>query len=381
VASERPGASDMDTANGSGPTWQLRFQSGPLHGRVVALRAGDNLVGSAGECAVMLPGGDAQPRHLIVHVGELVVAVQRLDDAAVQLNGEPMQHARRSAMPGDVLCVGSVELQLERAVPVVETRDPMFDPDGSMPRAAAPSIDPARRQLGFKLGAGLLVAAIVGLVLLPLAAPGALRSGQTTQDGIDWVKRVTIDYPEVEVVANGAGQVSVRGFVESTLRKQALARTLEPIAGRATVSVRSADDVVDQATRYLAEPGVAVSYQGKGRLLVTGTARDEAVRERIGHLSAELHPDVLVVSQVRVRDNVEAPKPRAASDWRDHLPAKLVSITSGRGGMRYIQLANGARYYEGAVLKSGAEIKRIEADGTVVVTEPPVAEVVSGSRP
>jgi type III secretion protein D len=34
--------------------------------------------------------------------------------------------------------------------------------------------------------------------------------------------------------------------------------------------------------------------------------------------------------------------------------------------MRHIQLANGSRYYEGSVLRSGAELTRIEADGLVV---------------
>ena len=52
--------------------------------------------------------------------------------------------------------------------------------------------------------------------------------------------------------------------------------------------------------------------------------------------------------------------------WQELLPARLVGITEGEDGLRSIQLANGSRYYEGSVLKSGAELQHIEADGLVI---------------
>ena len=368
-----------DTIDPPSPTWQLRFQSGPLKGRTVPLQAGENVIGSSGGCSVMLPGDEARPRHLVVQIGELVVSLQREDDAPVQLNGEPMQHLRRSAMPGDVIGVGSMELLLEQVLPAIEPVDPMFDSTPTVARVL-PHVEPvsALQSRGFKVGLGLLATAIVALMLLPWAAAPVDRGVPATEAGLDWVRKLTADYPEVEVVANGSGSVMVRGFVESSLRKQGLLRLLEPHAGRISASVRSADEVVEQATRFLADPGIAVSYQGKGRLLVSGTARDESVRERIRHLGSELHPDMLVTSQVAVRDVVEVPRPQAALDWKDHLPARLVSITSSPGGMRYLQLANGARYFEGAMLKSGVEIKRIEADGTVILSGEPRPATAEG---
>jgi hypothetical protein len=52
--------------------------------------------------------------------------------------------------------------------------------------------------------------------------------------------------------------------------------------------------------------------------------------------------------------------------WQELLPARLVSITESSDGMRSIQLANGNRYYEGSVLRSGAELQRIDAGGLVL---------------
>jgi type III secretion protein D len=40
----------------------------------------------------------------------------------------------------------------------------------------------------------------------------------------------------------------------------------------------------------------------------------------------------------------------------------MVSITEDDNGTRFIQLANGTRYYEGAVLRSGAELQGISVD-------------------
>ena len=46
--------------------------------------------------------------------------------------------------------------------------------------------------------------------------------------------------------------------------------------------------------------------------------------------------------------------------------ARMVSITEDSNGLRHIQLSNGNRYYEGSVLRSGAELKSIDADGLVL---------------
>jgi hypothetical protein len=42
------------------------------------------------------------------------------------------------------------------------------------------------------------------------------------------------------------------------------------------------------------------------------------------------------------------------------LPARIVGVTDDGNGSRYIQLANGSRYYEGSVLRSGTRLDRID---------------------
>jgi type III secretion protein D len=49
----------------------------------------------------------------------------------------------------------------------------------------------------------------------------------------------------------------------------------------------------------------------------------------------------------------------------------MVGITDDGRGLRYIQLANGSRYYEGSLLRSGAELTRIEDDHLVITGGPP----------
>ena len=68
------------------PGWCLRFLSGAMKGRTIELRPGANAVGSAGDCDVMLPGGDVLARHLVFNVGELVVSVHKSAEAEVLLN-------------------------------------------------------------------------------------------------------------------------------------------------------------------------------------------------------------------------------------------------------------------------------------------------------
>ena len=48
--------------------------------------------------------------------------------------------------------------------------------------------------------------------------------------------------------------------------------------------------------------------------------------------------------------------------WQKVLPSRMVSITDDGQGLRYIQLANGNVYFEGAVLKSGDELANLSPD-------------------
>ncbi|MBX3621594.1 MAG: forkhead-associated protein [Rhizobacter sp.] len=350
-----------------------------MRGRTLSLKPGANVVGSSGECDVMLPGGDVLPQHLVFNVGELVVSVQRVGAAAVELNGEPMQAPRRSVVAGDVLRVGSVELQLDRVYVTLQERDPMFaGPESVLPPAAQEALAvPAPRPLR-RVGVAVVVLSLVGIVGLSVwSGRSDARRAATPGANLQAVEQLIKPYPEVEAVALAGGGLNVRGYVESRARREALRQALAPYGGAVSVNVVSADDMIEQARRFVSDPGVTIAYAGQGRLVVSGTVEDEAVRQQIRRLGEDLHPMVLVSDKVTyrprpVRDDGGAEARAQWEAWQNVLPARMVGITEDASGLKYIQLANGNRYYEGALLRSGAELKRIDADGLVLSGgEPP----------
>lgn len=355
--------------------WCLRFLSGAVKGRTIVLRPGANVLGSGSECEVMLPGSDVLPRHLVFGVGDLVVSMQRLGAATARLNGEEMQQPRKSMVAGDIVSVGQIDFQLDRSYPVGHREDRMFAPPHSAPPgdAAQAAQRPALAgwRLAYWVGGVLVLLAAIGLGALWLGGMGSGPGEGAGSVDLVAVERALAPFPEVEVLAAPGGRFSVRGYVESKQRRQALEQAMAPFARKVSVGVLQAEDMVEQARRYVGDPGVAVSYAGHGRLVLSGTAEDPAVRRKIRQLGEDLHPSVLIVDKVHYAEPPAADRKedgqRAAWDgWQGLLPARMVSITADGSGLRYIQLANGTRYYEGSMLRSGAEIKRIDADGLVI---------------
>ena len=77
--------------------WCLRFLNGEMKGRTITLKRGPNLLGSAGDCEVLLPGSDVLPRHLVFSVGEVVLTVQRMGTARARLNGSAAARVQNHA--------------------------------------------------------------------------------------------------------------------------------------------------------------------------------------------------------------------------------------------------------------------------------------------
>jgi len=357
------------------PGWCLRFLSGAVKGRTIALKPGANLLGSGAGSDVLLPGGDVLAKHLVIHVGELVVTLQRVGDAAAQLNGDALATQRRSVIAGDVVSIGAIDFQLDRSYPATAAADTADDdafpesilgaelPDRALPPPAARGLSRHWSVAALLLAAGTL------------AAFAAWNGGAGTAQGageLPELGRVLKPYPEVELIAAGSG-FEVRGYVESTARRQALQQALAPFGTRVQLQVHAADQIVEQARQYLAEPALSLNYAGQGRLVVSGTVDDAAVRRKLRRLAEDLPPAIRVSDQVQVRERAAAerpaaptPQPTALAELQAALPGRIVSITDHGEQGRYIQLSNGARYYEGAVLPSGAELTRIGADGLVV---------------
>ena len=355
------------------PGWCLRFLSGAVKGRTIVLKPGINVLGSGGECEVMLPGGDVLPRHLAFTVGELVVSMQRLGTASARLNGEEMQQPRKSVVAGDIVSVGQIDFQLDRTYPASAQEDRMFAPvHGPLHEGEVTALQPASgaQRLGLWVGGVVALLAVLGIAVMALG--GGQGSGVNGNSvNLAEVEKALVPFPEVEVIAAPGGQFGVKGYVESKQRRKTLEDAMARFGSKVGVNVHSAEDMVEQARRYVDDPGVAVTYTGQGRLALTGTVEDAAVRQKIRRLSEDLHPSVLVSDKVQYR---EKPKTENKDDdmraqwdsWQSVLPARMVSITEDGDGLRHIQLSNGNRYYEGSVLRSGAELKRIDADGLVL---------------
>ncbi len=353
--------------------WCLRFLSGALRGRTMLLRPGANVVGSAGECEVMLPGGNVQPRHLVITVGELVVSMQRVGTAVARVNGEEVHPQRRSVVAGDVIGLGDIEVQLDRSYPASAEGDRMFATGTDTPPAAGATVaarvpdGPRRHRVAAATLAGL---ALLGFMALAWheARPSGGPAGAAAVT-LDAVERALDGYAEVEVVAGAGGQFTLRGYVESPARKAALQDAMRPFGPAVVVNVHATQDMVEQARRFIGDPGVSVGYAGKGRLVVSGTVDDEAVRLKIRRLSEDLHPTVLVTDRVQYQEKRKPAADETSAQWaawQKILPARMVGITDDGNGLRHIQLSNGSRYYEGSVLRSGAELKRIDADSLVL---------------
>lgn len=353
--------------------WCLRFLSGAVKGRTIVLKPGINVLGSGGECEVMLPGGDVLPRHLAFTVGELVVSMQRLGTASARLNGEEIQQPRKSVVAGDIVSVGQIDFQLDRTYPTRAQEDRMFAPaHGALPDESALARHPASgtQRLGLWVGGVIAILAVLGIAAMALGGDhGGAMNGNSVN--LAEVEKALVPFPEVEVIAAPGGQFGVKGYVESKQRRQTLEQAMARFGSKVSVNVHSAEDMVEQARRYVGDPGVAVTYTGQGRLVLTGTVEDAAVRQKIRRLSEDLHPSVLVSDKVQYREKPKAENKdddvRAQWDnWQSVLPARMVSITEDSNGLRHIQLSNGNRYYEGSVLRSGAELKSIDADGLVL---------------
>lgn len=354
--------------------WCLRFTSGPMRGRNIGLRLGANIIGSASGCDVVLPGPEVQPRHLQFNVGEVAVALQRLGDASVRLNGVELEFARRSVVVGDRIALGRIEFEIDRVYASEEAADSMFL-TADAAREAAPPVahaPPARRlvQAWPVFAAVFLMSAL--MLWWTMGTPND-DSALAPPTDFAQLRKDLAAFPEVELVAAAGGRMQVNGFVESQVRRQALDKLVQPYGKHVVSRVQVVEAVMEQARRFIGDPGVAVSYGGKGRLVVTGATDSAAVQDKVHRLAEDMHPAVLVSDKVQYRP----PKQEASASepgtlwthWQSVLPARVVSITEDADGMRHIQLANGDRYYEGAMLKSGAELKLITPDELVVMPQ------------
>jgi type III secretion protein D len=268
----------------------------------------------------MLPSGDVLPHHLQLNIGDLVVSAQKLG-ASAQLNGEEMPAQRRSMLEGDVISLAGVDFQLDRSQPAVavpEAQDSMFmsfEQHDTQLADAARAATPAVRRRGRWVGGGVVLAGVIAVLGLASWDASGVRGRANDRLNLQELERVLAAFPEVEAVAGANGSVSLRGYVESRTRKQALRQAIEPFGAQVSTSVMSADEMIEQARRFISDPGVAIAYTGHGRLVVSGSSEDDGLKQQVRRLSEDLHPVVLVSDKVQYRAKT-TPNVRANSGRR-----------------------------------------------------------------
>lgn len=362
--------------------WCLRFLSSGMRGRRITLKAGTNTLGSAPECEVLLPDTDARGQHLALTAGEVALTVRRLNDAAVELNGAPMSAERRSLVPGDVLRVGAIDMQIDREyaqAPVDDAPDSMFLDEEAAAAARAAMHKASGRW--WPRAVAVVGLAAFGVTAAALAWRPTSANVVADGDALDAAKLRTLlrDYPEViSQPPDAGGTVRLTGFVESTARQRSLSQAVRSVGGRVQVSVTPLDEVVSRAREFLADPGVAVSYRGQGHLQLSGATDTAGTPERVQRLTRDLYPMIVVDDELRYKPIAQvAAKANAVPDWADRLPARVVSITEGHDGLRFVQLANGDRYFEGAPLRNGGALGPVSADDLAPRAAPGAASAAS----
>ncbi len=364
-------------------TWCVRFINGPLRGRTIALKHGTNVVGSGTDCDILLQG-DVQPRHLVFTVGDIAVSVQKLGTATAKLNGEELPMQRRSTVRGDIISVNSIDFEVDKVKAegnalgvLAEIRNESVD-DEPTSADAAPPPPPSTPwkftiplRYGFAMGGVIALATISAVIGLNTYDSGRTWSVVTPTVDIESLHRIVAEYPEVKVIDHADGKVGVRGFVESRARRSALTEALRRFGAGISINVHAADEIVEQAHRYLNDPDISVNYAGQGRLVVSGTTTNDAIHDKVARLGADLRSVIAIVDDVESgrRSKTKSVIKKNSSElaeWQNSLPSQMVGLTEFTNGMRHIQLSNGRRYYEGATLKSGDELVNIEADHLVV---------------
>lgn len=383
--------------------WGVRFLSGSLRGRTIALKPGANVVGSGSDCDIML-SGDILPRHFVFTVGDIAVSIRRIGTAVVRLNGEELSIHRRGAVRGDIVSLGDIDFELDWLEAV----------DGPSPQRVEPDAAAETEHIGASLEAddeeylgldlppsrpryraALVIAAAVGI--FAIAAGIGLRTtgylGATVHAGVGGkvdaavLEAALVDFPDIKVAANSDGTALVKGYVTSSARKSALLGLLEPFGKRVSADIHITDEILQRARGFLNDPNLTVTYAGRGRIVVSGRSESELIRQKIKRLGQDLLPAVAVLDSVQYGGVLSDAQVAAGelSAWQNSLPSRMVGLTEYTNGLRYIQLANGQRYYEGSTLKSGGELTRIEADRLVVTggsaPQASVAETGAPKRP
>jgi hypothetical protein len=158
-------------------------------------------------------------------------------------------------------------------------------------------------------------------------------------------------------VAQQPGRAPViEGFVEDEtqaqrVREDPVLRTLRPWAARFNVGRAVADSVA----QLIGAANVQARYQPGKRIVLSGTVEDARLQTRVRRIIKEMGAEVEIVDAIAYRVS-EA----ESSDTKSKAASQKLRVSMvGTGNPRYIETAEGKRYFEGSRLGDGSELVAI----------------------
>lgn len=357
--------------------WNLCFLSGPMYGRTMSLARGANWVGTAADCEVILPDREIGAKQVCLQVGALAVTVQNFgaaNDASggapVLFNDEPLDASRRSLTPNDVVTVGSIRLGIARnaqaaAAMPAESEKPQTDRDSAWPAWLAD----AMRRVGSRrfvivLGAlwvGVLLGALgYGLVAWSGSLPWQHESALSRVHRLQQALRV---YPELSVAPRDDGAL-VSGYVKDAAEHDKVAQIVAGVDNAALGTVYVVSDLLATAQTYFSDTPLTVSYLGHGKIELTGDAPHAQIATRIQNYMKDARPALEVVDHVHYGEPGAGPTRAGMLGGTAGIP-EIVTVFAGDGDQRYIETADGSRYFEGSKMKQGPTVVSISPEEVV----------------
>ncbi|MFM0637361.1 type III secretion system inner membrane ring subunit SctD [Paraburkholderia metrosideri] len=356
--------------------WNLCFLSGPMYGRTMSLARGANWIGTSADCEVILPDREIGAKQVCLQVGALAVTVQNVgteSSAPVLFNDEALAAGRRSLTPGDVVTVGSIRLGIARnaqaaaALPA-ESEKPSAEHDTVWPGWLAG----AMRRVGSRRFVLVLAALWLGVAL------GALGYGLVAWSGsLPWQQESALArvhrlqqalrvYPELSVAPRDDGAL-VTGYVKDGAERDKVAQIVAGVDNAALGNLYVVSDLLATAQTYFSDTPLTVSYLGRGKIELSGDAPRTQIAQRIQNYMKDARPALEVVDHVHY-DDPAAPTHTGMLGGAGGIP-EIVTVFAGDGDQRYIETADGSRYFEGAKMKQGPTVVSIGPDEVVFDSE------------
>lgn len=371
MSDEATSASKHTTASSAKAPWSLSFLSGPLYGRTLALKLGENWVGSAAQCDVIVPDREVAPRQLRLSAGQIAVSVQNVGEGDVTLNGVALDATRRALRHGDVVEIGALKLGIvPSAEPRASTLAPQPQPSAShLARWAAAPWAAWMASRRFVVGLGVLwgVLVLAGGAYLAIGATDPFWFHASATERMQQVASALHDYPELNVKPTSTGFV-VGGYVNTLSDRDRLQRIVQTFPQTTLGDVYVIDELLGSARLYFSDTPLTVTYGGHGTLLVGG-AGGRSLQQRVANYAKDARPALQVVDHVSYAGAPSSAVKKSAPPTAGDVP-DIVGVYDDGLGTRFVETADGARYFEGSRLPGGLELRQIGANRVIFARGP-----------